>query len=260
MAKAILMYAELKCYIFSIFIVSVIAQTCSAEDVGDSVVLSQMDLTGLSLVVVAAEGIHRPDKKGAYDPFVMHLKNKLLISSYTLKPSKEAHEAFNNKEFACLSPASSKVIEVLTLTEDDLVWSESFSKATGMLIFNSEHPAMHNLALLEHTPVGVVDLGYIYGIRGVYLNKVPVESYLELSEKVKSGELAAGLFIFPDVAIMDQVMENIEPFIQNSFVLWQGIESIVCHKNYAAHLKGVNTEILKLKASGRLKNGILSPD
>ena len=253
---------SLRKYISGIFFLLVFVAEIPFASAGESTdsKVPFIDVAGLSVVTILADGIHHKDRQGIYDPLIEHFQKKSLVTRVELAPSNQAHKMFADKAVACLSPSSNKVLEILDLDAADVVLSEPFSKATGMIIFREKHPSLLNLALLENTAVGIVDIDLLYGIKGIKINKVSVKNYSELAEKVASGELSAGYFMFPDVAAMADVMENIEPFIQNFLIIWEADEAIICHKEYAAHLDGINTEIDKLKTSGRLKNGILSPN
>lgn len=214
-----------------------------------SVGAAKADIQKPVLVALELPGLTNAEKKGAFGNLYTALQEKALIESWEAAPIFRAHQKFLSKKAACIAPASLRLLEEYNVSPSEVSTPIPFNRVQGYLMKSADYI----LESGEQPSLGTVGVGYLFGVEQNAYKLVNVATYDQLLYLIGANRVSAAYVNYPDVIHHPKAMEIINAFDGEVELRWDGVDSIMCWKEYSNARDKIASAIADWKKDGSLE-------
>ncbi len=202
-----------------------------------------------TLIALELPGLTDAERNGAFSNLYNVLKEKKLIAEWEPAPIFRAHQKFLKKEAACIAPSSKLLLDRYEIDRSEVATLVPFNRVKGYLMTAPDYALEPN----ERPSLGVVGLGHLFGVEQDAYKIVNVTTYDQLLNLIGANRVSAAYVNYPDVIHHSTAMEVISSFKGQVELRWDGVDNIMCWKEYREASAEIASVVKELQNSGALR-------
>ncbi|MEX0299784.1 MAG: hypothetical protein AB3N28_12005 [Kordiimonas sp.] len=202
-----------------------------------------------TLVALELPGLTDAERKGAFSGLYNILQDKKLIAGWEPAPIFRAHQKFLNREASCIAPSSKLLLDEYEIDRSEVAPLVPFNRVKGYLMTAPNYILEPN----ERPSLGVVGIGHLFGVEQDAYKIVNVTTYDQLLNLIGANRVSAAYVNYPDVIHHSTAMEIINSFEGQVELRWDGVDNIMCWKEFRSAQADINSTVDELQRSGALK-------